>query len=271
MSEVRLLTEADVPQAMLLKQAAAWNQTEQDWLRMLELEPEGCFGIAREGKLVATATAVCYGRELAWIGMVLTQPEFRGQGLASELMRAALEFLDSRRIEWVKLDATAMGEGLYRKFGFVEECAVERWLRPPGAAEASAVGAYEPQADLDLRAFGVDRSRVLCLLADEAASIPGAGYAMGRAGSNATFFGPCVAVHAAAAESLARWFLARRAAEPVYWDLAPENREAVEIAQSLGFVRARELVRMARQGVGAARPVRANGRLVYALAGFEFG
>ena len=271
MSGVRLLTAADVPQAMLLKQSAGWNQTEQDWLRLLELEPEGCFGIEREGTLVATTTAVCYGRELAWIGMVLTLAECRGQGLASELMRAALEFLDGREIEWVKLDATAMGRGLYRKFGFVEECAVERWLRAPGAVEAGQVAAYEPDAELDLRAFGVDRSRVLAILADESASVHGAGFAMGRAGSNAAFFGPCVALDAAAAARLVGWFLARHGEEPAYWDLAPEHREAVELAQSFGFARARELVRMARQGVRAARPAPADARIIYAMAGFEFG
>ena len=42
MSQVRLLTSSDIPQAMLLKQTVGWNQTEQDWLRVLELEPEGC-------------------------------------------------------------------------------------------------------------------------------------------------------------------------------------------------------------------------------------
>src|SRR6266853_1058801 len=106
MSAVRLLRAADIPQAMRLKQAAGWNQIEEDWLRLLELEPEGCFGIERDGRLVATTTAIFYGRELAWIGMVLTDPEFRGRGLASQLMRRALEFLDGRAIECVKLDAT---------------------------------------------------------------------------------------------------------------------------------------------------------------------
>src|SRR6266850_7622987 len=131
MSEVRLLRASDIPQAMRLKDAAGWNQTEEDWRRILDLEPEGCFGIEREGRLVATTTAICYGRELAWIGMVLTDPEFRGQGLASQLMRRTLEFLNGRTIQCVKLDATGMGRGLYQKFGFVDECPVERWVRAP--------------------------------------------------------------------------------------------------------------------------------------------
>src|SRR5258708_2895319 len=115
MHDLRRLTAADLPQAMLLKQIAGWNQTEQDWLRALELEPEGCFGIERDRRVVATATTICYGRELAWIGMVLTHPEYRGQGFATRLMRRALEYIDGRHVQWTKLDATPMGSPLYRK------------------------------------------------------------------------------------------------------------------------------------------------------------
>src|SRR5947209_8034469 len=156
---LRLLKPSYIPQAMLLKQAAGWNQTEQDWLRVLELEPEGCFGIEHDGRLVATATSTCYGSELAWIGMVITAPEFRGQGLASRLMRQTLEYLDSRRIQWIKLDATSMGRGVYLKSGFEDECPVERWLRVPAPIRASRT--VEPgqwDASLDRRAFGADRS-----------------------------------------------------------------------------------------------------------------
>src|SRR5207244_12045682 len=105
------------------------NQIEEDWQRVLDLEPEGCFGIERGGRLAATTTAICYGRRLAWIGMVLTDPEYRGQGLATQLMRHTLEFLDGRGLDWIKLDATAMGRPIYRKLGFVDECEIERWKR----------------------------------------------------------------------------------------------------------------------------------------------
>jgi GNAT superfamily N-acetyltransferase len=269
MSEVRRLRPADIPQAMQLKEAAGWNQTEEDWRRVLELEPEGCFGIEREGRLVATTTAICYGRELAWIGMVLTDPGFRGQGLASQLMRRALEFLDGRRVECVKLDATDMGRSLYQKFGFVDECPSERWVRAAAPAAPVALGSYECDAAMDLRAFGADRRDLLArLAAGESASIPGSGYAMGRPGSKAAFFGPCIATSLEAARSFAEWFIARHAAEPVYWDLLPDNPEAMSLAGQLGFERVRQLTRMAR---GETRTLQQDIRQVYAIAGFEFG
>ena len=275
MSGVRLLRSSDIPQAMLLKQAVGWNQTERDWERLLDLEPEGCFGIEREGRLVATTTTTCYGRELAWIGMVITAPEFRGQGLASSLMRRALEFLDGRQIRCVKLDATSMGSGLYRKFGFEDECAVERWLR--GGADGLAVcpdevASYKVDRELDRRAFGADRSRLLSVLArGESVSIPGSGYAMARPGANAAYFGPCVAAAPQTARSLLEWFLSRHSSEPVYWDLLPDNREAVRLARKFRFERSRELVRMARRGTAEQPPLTPSVKEVYAIAGLEFG
>src|SRR2546430_5636677 len=112
--------------------------------------------------------------------MVMTAAEFRGRGLASRLLEAALAFLDSRQTQWVKLDATSMGSGLYRKFGFVDEHPVERWERAPAPASSSAIagaaGAWDSQ--LDQLAFGADRSRLLSTLAPvESVWMPGTGYA----------------------------------------------------------------------------------------------
>jgi GNAT superfamily N-acetyltransferase len=278
MNGLRLMTAADIPRAMLLKQAAGWNQTEHDWLRVLDLEPDGCFCIEHDGRVIATATAISYDRNLAWIGMVLTHPEYRGQGMASQLMRRALEFLDGRQEQWIKLDATAMGSPLYRKLGFVDECPVERWLREPRELQAPVpiplrtVQSYQPDAAMDLRAFGADRSRLLSRLATvESASIPGSGYAMGRLGANASYFGPCVSLNAETAESLLLWFLDGHSTEPVMWDLLPDNREAVQLAQRFGFARVRQLVRMARPATGAPEELSTNVQQTYAIAGFEFG
>ncbi|MEO7142490.1 MAG: GNAT family N-acetyltransferase, partial [Bryobacteraceae bacterium] len=134
---IRLLTELDVNAALKLSQEAGWNQTEADWRRVLALAPDGCFAIDREGSLAATATVVCYGRALAWIGMVLTRDRFRRLGLARLLVEYALEFSRQRRIPVIGLDASEMGWPLYTSLGFREECAIERW--GAGAANSRAV------------------------------------------------------------------------------------------------------------------------------------
>lgn len=270
---VRLLRRSDLPGAMRLKEAAGWNQTAADWERLMELEPEGCFGVEQEGELAATATALGYGRELAWIGMVLTAPEFRGRGLARRLMARTMEYLESRGVAVAGLDATDMGIQLYRQFGFGDECIVERWERPAGAERVPEVAAdpWEAEPALDGRAFGADRTALLTNLArGEAAGVRGGGYAMGRPGSKAAYFGPCVARSAEVAGYLLRWYLARHPGEAVYWDILTVNEEAVALAKQHGFEPARRLTRMLR----ALRPgakLAADNSLVFATAGFECG
>jgi hypothetical protein len=75
--KLRLLLAADLPSAMELSHLAGWNQTIDDWQTLSWLDPEGCLGIEVDDRIVATTTLLCYGRRLAWIGMVLTMPDYR--------------------------------------------------------------------------------------------------------------------------------------------------------------------------------------------------
>src|ERR1700693_3333420 len=128
-SRIRVLRPSDGPQALALSQAVGWNQTPADWSLVIEMNPEGCFAMKVDGSVIATTSTIRYGTDLAWIGMVLTHPEFRGRGYARALMGRALDHL--KDVQTVKLDATEMGEPLYKKLGFANECAIERWFRPP--------------------------------------------------------------------------------------------------------------------------------------------
>ncbi len=244
---------------MNLKASAGWNQTEADWLRLLDLAPEGCWGVEREGVLAATATAMGYGSDLAWIGMVLTLPAYRRQGLARILLEHALSDLLERGVRCIKLDATDMGRPLYEALGFRIESSVERWARQPGAMElASLFQTCDPA--LDRRAFGADRSALLRRLDAE-------GCLSGRPGSEALYFGPCVAESATDAEGMFRHFADRHPSETIYWDLLPENAQAVRLAEMHGFTPLRRLHRMSYKGVR----VNCDNSKVFAIAGFEYG
>ena len=266
------LLPSDVPQLLELCKSAGWNQTGADWLRVMDLDPELCAGIRVDGKVVATATATTYEGGLAWIGMVLTHPEHRGHGYARQLMTHLVGELDRRGITVQKLDATGMGKPLYEQLGFVAEQPIERWKREATKKHVKALGVVEPfrcEAALDTEAFGWDRQRLLAALDNDGALTEG-GYAMGRPGTVAAYFGPCVARSPWAAKRLAAWFLARHGREDVFWDLLPHNGEAQALARSLGFRPVRTLVRMARLVPGSVEPARRD-EYIYAIAGFEFG
>jgi ribosomal protein S18 acetylase RimI-like enzyme len=255
---VRRLCHSDLDGALRLTRAAGWNQLAADWERLLFLEPEGCFALE------------CYGKDLAWVGMVLTAPEFRRRGFAESLIVHALEFAESRKIANLKLDATDSGIELYRKYGFVDECEIERWHRNPGPVEPTEVSGYSPDHAYDQINFGADRTHLLRELAKSgAASIFREGYAMGRPGFSAAYFGPCVAKSGAVARRLLRWFLADHSNDPVFWDLFPANKEAVRIAGEFGFSPVRRLTRMVLSRAGAHRI--SNSPEVFAIAGFELG
>src|ERR1035438_7951080 len=161
---IAVLEKCDIDPAVQLSTSAGWNQTASDWRMLMQLSPDGCFGIHGDGNLVATATLMCYDRRLGWIGMVLTHADYRRRGLARALLEHVVEHADALRIESLKLDATDQGQPLYESLGFRMEQVVERWWRR-GDSEAPRPHDREqlagPSAGMDLEAFGVDRSRLL--------------------------------------------------------------------------------------------------------------
>jgi len=264
-----------LPDLLELSRHAGWNQTAEDWERLLTLAPEGCIGVEADGRIVSTTTAIRYGRELAWIGMVLTLPDYRGRGFARSLFSQTLELLRYRGVAWIKLDATDEGRPIYAGFGFAEERPVERWRRAPAPVEVESPDGIYPfihDPVLDRRGFGANRAALLRnLAAIESACLPTSAYAMGRPGANAAYFGPCIARSFDSARVLLEWFLHRHAEEEVFWDLFPNNKPAVELARRYGFEPVRRLMRMGLPANPDALPFVANDSAVYGIAGFELG
>jgi GNAT superfamily N-acetyltransferase len=280
MSEIRLLNPADLPALTQLSLEAQWNQTGQDWLRLMDLAPASCFGIESGGRIVASTTVLCYGRDLAWIGMVLTHSEHRGNNYASRLMRHALHWAENERIGCVKLDATQMGQPIYEKLGFQFEREVERWARPAHPVPVDRVpkdsGEFAYPRALDVAAFGADRRMLLYALAlHDAIAIPGEGYAMSRPGALARYLGPCVARSSVTARELVESVVSRYCEERIYWDLFPGNAEAVSIARENGFAPVRRLARMAlvRESQPDLPPLTTadDPSIVYGIGAFEYG
>lgn len=259
---IRLLTPDDVPGAMALSTAAGWNQTADDWLRMIRLEPEACFGIDREDRLVATATLLCFGTELAWIGMVLTHRDYQRRGFARRLMSAAVDTASARGVICVKLDATDQGHALYESFGFVDEQPIERWHRDARPYEPESAATGDVPRLLDAEAFGADRSRFIDALPGPVLTC-GAGYGMRRLGTRASYAGPIVAGQARDADRLLGALLD---GGPWFLDLLPSNEASRIIATEYGFTPVRHLMRM-RLG----HRIETRDDLVFGIAGFEAG
>jgi N-acetylglutamate synthase-like GNAT family acetyltransferase len=267
---IRPLRHSDIEHALVLSDAAGWNQTPEDWSRLISLEPENCYSVEEDGRVVATCSLLVYSTDLAWLGMVLTHPDYRRRGHARRLLDVALARARTLGIRSVKLDATDEGEPLYRSLGFETGQAIERWRRDPGPVEGVAIPG-DVLWDLDLAAFGADRSRFLRALMWGRSSACGGlsgrpAYALHRPGRRAWYFGPCVSRNPEAAGQLATAVVAQHPDEPWFWDILPMNEHACGIAGRLGF---RPVRRLARMWLG--EELRGDDSLVYATAGFEAG
>lgn len=266
--QLRLLNPGDLTEAVELSAAAGWNQTRADWSLLMELSPQGCFGIEVDGRLVSTTTLVGYGQRLAWIGMVLTNAQYRGRGFARRLLAEALDRADSMEVKTVKLDATDQGRPIYEKLGFMPEQAIERWTRTRSSASSRTIHTtMHYSRDLDCKAFGCDRSALLEKLSSRSRTFASPnGFLFSRDGRTSAYLGPCVASDRATAQNLITELIDESPQASWSWDLLPANNDAVAIAAKLGFVRQRGLTRMTR-----GEPLAVRDDLVYAIAGFELG
>jgi GNAT superfamily N-acetyltransferase len=264
---IRPLRPDDLADLMRLKAGAGWNQTEEDWLRILRLDASGCIGVECDGRVVASATSISYDRDLSWIGMVLTLGEHRGKGLARRLMEQSLSLCRSRASRAIRLDASDMGKPLYSSLGFLDECLIERWVRPPAPLAGPRLAPARVDLTYDREVFGADRSALLEELSRLDSAAMNRSYAFARPGSNYSFFGPCVSDNFSDARTLIKWFIGRYGQGPVCMDIFPHHGDVVRLAREFGFEPARRLTRMVLSPARATVPdVR-----VYAAAGFEFG
>jgi len=290
----RDMTEADLAGGLRLSRASGWNQTLEDWRLALSLGP-GLFRVGVEdGRVVASGGAVRYGRDLAWICMILVDPGCRGRGLGTrvfdEVLARVIEAQARDGLVAVGLDATPAGRGLYAPRGFVDGPPLVRMRREGSAPAASGSPEPPPEPDrlsaarpmaaadldavlaLDREVFGADRAAVL---RDALARAPGLahvavaggrvrGYCLGRHGDHSDHVGPVVAADLARARALLCAALSARPGRPVIVDARAPWTAALE---ALGFRAQRPFTRMY---LGDARPP-ARPALELAIRGPEMG
>jgi GNAT superfamily N-acetyltransferase len=261
---IREMTLGDVQLGMRLKTQAGWNQVEEDWRRMRDMQPDGCFVAEFEGVPVGT-TNTCIFDSVAWIAMVLVDAELRSKGIGKAMMVHALSFLDGKGVPTIRLDATPMGQPLYEKLGFVEEYRLIRYdgvlALPPKLQSDSRlrrvhddeVFALDQIIELDRQVTSTNRRKLLsrlCLANPSAVRWVESGerllgYMTVREGSSAVQLGPCIA-EAEAGPLLLTDTWERYVGHRVFIDIPTGNVSAVRMAEAMGLKAQRTLVRMCR-------------------------
>jgi GNAT superfamily N-acetyltransferase len=279
------LSRSELADADALVREANWNQLAADWRIFVE---RGRLYVAQtaDGRIVATTAILPYGGRFAWISMVLVAGEFRRRGLATLLMRRAMNELAASGLVPV-LDATPDGRAVYRALGFRDSWGFHRLIGRE--RQAAAVAPPMPQgvsiravtsedwsalSAYDALAFGADRSAVLAglrgrlpaaeLVAERDGQI--AGFLLGRDGRLARHLGPLVAEDDAIAQALLACALDALEG-PLFVDLADDKTEVRSLLDAHGFTAVRPLTRML---LGSAERFDEAAR-TFAVIGPEFG
>jgi GNAT superfamily N-acetyltransferase len=256
--QIRPMQTADVGFGETLVAESKWNQTQSDWMRFLKLQQHGCFVATLSGQLAGTATT-CLFCGVGWIAMVLVETRFRRQGVGRALMLQALSYLENQGAESIRLDATSLGEPLYRSLGFTAQFQLARFS---GNADSHGRRPQNPRAHshdlqelsaLDQQVVGYDRSSLLtelCKHKSNSLITLGTdrgigGFVITRPGRVATQIGPCIANSAAVGETLFENALSNCVGE-VFIDIPLGNHLAVNKATSLQLTPTRRFIRMCR-------------------------
>ena len=277
---LRGMTPDDVPAVLHLCRAAGWNQTADDWRCFLELGGGGCRLAEFDSEVIGSVAFLRYGT-FSWIAMMLVDPARRGLGVGSQLMESALTALESEPT--IRLDATPLGEPLYRHYDFRPEYELLRVRGTATAQVANTLGGMArpiESADLariyrlDREVFGGDRAALLgsfyrrepgfAWLVSDAAAIRG--YCFGRAGHLYNHIGPIVADSAAVAQELVSHCVARQPAKMFALDIPSGASEWISWLNSAGFSTERPFLRMCR----GQRPACGVPGMQFGIAGPEF-
>jgi GNAT superfamily N-acetyltransferase len=200
------IDSVDVNLLHALSISVGWPHRPKDW-DFLRRAGKGIVAVDGIGRVFGSAMWFPHGDDFATIGLVITSPRTQAQGNGRWLMDQVFAQCGNRNLS---LNATRAAYGLYHSLGFIKEGVVHLYqgevsptlpALPPlvGRIDELAPDAVEDIVPLDTSAFGVNRERLLAILA-EAASIrilrrdqTVVGYSMCREFGRGHVVGPIVA------------------------------------------------------------------------------
>lgn len=273
------MSAADLETAIEWAADEGWNPGLLDAQVFHAADPSGFLAARLGGDMVGSVSAVKSGEGFGFIGMFITVPELRGQGIGMRLWDAAMARLDGRI---VGLDGVAAMQDAYARSGFVLDY---RNLRYSGtlasvAAVAEDVTPLRP-ADIDLVAaydapcFGSERPQFLHAWLDRSDALTVgvmrgsslAGYGTVRRARDGWKIGPLFADSAEIAWQIIAAFRDEVGPDVVVALDAPEPHHAArEIAERLGMSVSFETARMYAGGKPSLPVER-----IFGVTSFELG
>ena len=257
---IRPIQFDDIGGVMRLSLEQGWNQTEKDWKLLIEGPQNVCLLAECANKIVGTTTAINYSNDVAWIGMVLVDKEYRKQGLSKLLLDEIFNLLKSCKS--IKLDATPEGQEVYKKFNFKEEYLITRLintsmvnlssedddhlLEPIQVKDIIEISAF------DKIVFGTNRIQLIESIINEYPNKAWllnrnnyvSGIVLGREGIKYHQIGPVMASTFIGAKVLISKALKALENKPIVVDVLNDKEDLINWLHSIGFVSQRQFMRM---------------------------
>ncbi len=281
---LRLMELSDIGSAMKLSIAEGWNQTENDWKRLIENPENVCMVAECDNKIIGTTTAINYVNQVAWIGMVLVDKEYRGGGVSKSLLTHLFERLESCKS--VKLDATPEGQRVYKKFDFKDEYFIARMANSsmkdlPSDDDNDILPEpilsknLQKVIALDELIFGANRTWLIESLVKEYPEKAWllkrndriTGFALGRDGNKYRQIGPVMASTITDAKILISKALKKLVNQHIIVDVLCDKEDIINWLNSIGFIKQRHFIRMYKR----ENPFPGITGKQYLICGPEFG
>ncbi|RPH58480.1 MAG: GNAT family N-acetyltransferase [Chloroflexi bacterium] len=244
-----------------------------------QVQPDGWVLAWQDEKLAGMVGAVNYGL-FAHVGYMAVHPEAQRQGIGLALMQSLLEGLERQKVPLVTLDASAAGQPLYEKLGFVaydETLTFHRQGKFQPCAQHPRARAISPRdldelIEFDRGFFGAERGKVLRAYWE---ALPGRAFLLrnerdqisGYLFAQKSRIGPWVARLPQEAEVLFRAALSLPYDDSVSVVAPAKNRDAIHMLKRYEFEQGRANRHMAR-GLGSLPGQREQ---VYAQTSLSMG
>ncbi|MGB0121008.1 MAG: GNAT family N-acetyltransferase [Solirubrobacterales bacterium] len=257
--EIRNMDRDGVGEAVTWADREGWEPGLDDAAAFFEADREGFFSITDEGRTLAMISAVRCSPEVAFVGLYIVDPEFRGQGFGKHLWDEVVAKRDGMTLG---LDAVPEQVGTYASDGFEVAYGNARYSADHLPAPEPSASLIRPAADFPFESLaGFDgqhcfgprpaflnewidgHNRNSLVSTNDSGEITG--FAASRKSAAGTRIGPVFADDQVIARNLILT-LASNSTGRIAVDVPQPNLAAVELVEGLGMARSFETSRMYR-------------------------
>jgi GNAT superfamily N-acetyltransferase len=279
MFQVRSMTHEDFAFAIQITDQIGWGLAKEDFKFMIELEPKGSFILLDDSEKIGIATTVSFGK-IGWFGNLIVSEKRRKEGAGSLLVKHAIKYLTSKKVETIGLYAYMERIPFYKRLGFqldsgftvLKGTAFSSQIKPNlKRAEKQDINKI---IDYDSSCFGASRRKLLepilsdqdnlCYMHIQDGQI--SGYAVAKVYRGVAELGPlmCQQGRRDIAINLLRTILRRLKGREVSMCVAEKEKPLLNMLKESEFS---ESFRVARMFLG--RPV--GGNCIYVAESLERG